>query len=219
MAQERRSVAAIILAAGRSSRMGSHKLLLPYRGRPMVSWILAAACASQADPVIVVLGHEAEQVEAALQADGAFEIVRNPRYAEGMSTSLKAGLAAAPQEADGALILLGDQPLITPEIIDAMIAESASAPEAIIAASYRGRRGNPVLFPRRYFAELEAISGDEGGRSVLARAPDRVRLLEIDDALAGRDIDTPQEYQALVSEEAVDPLDPELDPELDPDRD
>ncbi len=209
MAQQ--TVAAIILAAGRSSRMGSHKLLLPYRGRPMVSWVLAAACASQADPVIVVLGHEAERVEGALQADGAFLTVRNPRYAEGMSTSLKVGLAAAPQEAAGALILLGDQPLITPQIIDAMIAESARAPEAIVAASYRGRRGNPVLFPRRYFAELEAISGDEGGRSVLARARERVRLLEIDDALAGRDIDTPQEYQALVSEQAQDGLDLDRD--------
>jgi molybdenum cofactor cytidylyltransferase len=201
------SVAAIILAAGRSSRMGSHKLLLPYRGRPLVNWVLGAACASQADPVIVVLGHEAEQVEAALQADCDYIRVRNPWYVEGMSTSLKMGLAAAPQVAAGALILLGDQPLITPQIIDAMIAESARAPAAIIAASYRGRRGNPVLFPRRYFAELESISGDEGGRSLLARAPGRVRLLEIDDALAGRDIDTPREYQALVSGEAEDALD------------
>jgi molybdenum cofactor cytidylyltransferase len=204
MAQEQRSVAAILLAAGRSSRMGSHKLLLPYRGRPIVDWVLAAACASQADPVIVVLGHEAERVEAALQTEREFLAVRNLWYAGGMSTSLKLGLAVTPKPATGAIILLGDQPLVTPAIINTMIAASASAPEAIIAATYQGRRGNPVLFPRQYFAELEAISGDQGGRSLLERYPERVRLVDVDDALAGQDVDTPEEYQALISEDALD---------------
>ncbi|HEY7020442.1 MAG TPA: molybdenum cofactor cytidylyltransferase [Ktedonobacterales bacterium] len=205
MAQEQRSVTAIILAAGRSSRMGSHKLLLPYKGRPIVNWVLAAACASQADPVIIVLGHEAQQVDAALRAERWFLAIHNPWHMDGMSTSLRIGLAATPKDVDGAIILLGDQPLITPEIINTMIAESAREPDAIIAASYQGRRGNPVLFPRAYFAELEAITGDEGGRSVLARHPERLHLVEIDDALAGFDVDTPEEYQTLVSEDALDP--------------
>src|SRR5580765_6045109 len=139
MAEERRSVAAIILAAGRSSRMGSHKLLLPYKGRPIVNWVLAAACASQADPVIIVLGHEAQQVDAALQAERWFLAIHSPWYMDGMSTSLKTGLAATPKDVDGAIILLVDQPLITPEIINAMIAESDREPDAIIAASYQGR--------------------------------------------------------------------------------
>jgi molybdenum cofactor cytidylyltransferase len=180
--------------------MGSHKLLLPYKGRPIVNWALAAACASQADPVIVVLGHEAERVEAALSAERRHLAIPNPNYAEGMSTSLRMGLAAAPKEVDGAIILLGDQPLITTEIVNTMIAESAREPHAIIAASYQGRRGNPVIFPRAYFAELETITGDEGGRSVLARHPGQVRLVAIDDALAGFDVDTPEEYQTLVAE-------------------
>jgi molybdenum cofactor cytidylyltransferase len=204
MAEERRSVAAIILAAGRSSRMGSHKLLLPYKGRPIVNWVLAAACASQADPIIIVLGHEAQQVDAALQSERWFLAINNPWYVDGMSSSLKIGLAATPKDVDGAIILLGDQPLITSEIINAMIAESARDPDAIIAASYQGRRGNPVLFPRQYFTELEAITGDEGGRSVLTRYHERVRLMEIDDALAGFDVDTPEEYQALLSEQPLD---------------
>lgn len=204
MAQKWRSVAAIILAAGRSSRMGSHKLLLPYKGRPIVNWVLAAACASQADPVIIVLGHEAEQVDAALRAERWFLAIHNPWYMDGMSTSLKIGLAATPKDEDGAIILLGDQPLITPESINAMIAESARDPDAIIAASYQGRRGHPVLFPRKYFAELEMITGDEGGRSALARHLEQVRLVEIDDALAGFDVDTPEEYQALLSEQPLD---------------
>ena len=184
--------------------MGSHKLLLPYNGRPIVNWVLAAAAASQADPVIVIIGHEAQQVDAALRAERWFLAIHNPWYIEGMSTSLKIGLAATPSDVDGAIILLGDQPLVTAEIINAMIAVSAREPDAIIAASYQGRRGNPVLFPRAYFAELEAISGDEGGRSVLARHPEQVRLVKIDDALAGFDVDTPEEYQALISEDALD---------------
>jgi molybdenum cofactor cytidylyltransferase len=204
MAQKQHSVTAIILAAGRSSRMRSHKLLLPFRGRPIVNWVLAAACASQADPIIIVLGHEAEEVHAALRAERWFLAIHNPWYMDGMSTSLKIGLAATPRDMDGAIILLGDQPLVTAEIINAMFAESAREPDAMIAASYQGRRGNPVLFPRQYFGELEAITGDEGGRSVLARYPERVRLLEIDDALAGFDVDTPEEYQALLSERPLD---------------
>jgi len=204
MAQEQRSVAAIILAAGRSSRMGSHKLLLPYKGRPIVNWVLAAACASQADPVIVVLGHEAQQVDAALQAERWFLAIHNPWYVDGLSTSLRIGLAATPKDVDGAIILLGDQPLITPENINAMIAESARYPDAIVAASYQGRRGNPVLFPRQCFAELETITGDEGGRSALARHAERVRLVESANALAGFDVDTPEEYQALLSEAPLD---------------
>jgi molybdenum cofactor cytidylyltransferase len=169
-----------------------------------VNWILAAACASQADPVIIVLGHEAEQVNAALRAERWFLAIHNPWYLDGMSTSLKIGLTATPKDVDGAIILLGDQPLITAEIINAMIAESAREPDAIVAASYQSRRGNPVLFPRQYFTELEAITGDEGGRSVLGRHPERVRLMEIDDALAGFDVDTPEEYQALLSAQPLD---------------
>jgi len=204
MAQKRQSVAAIILAAGSSSRMGSHKLLLPYKGQPIVNWVLGAACASQADPVIVIIGHEAQRVDAALRAERWFLAIHNPWYMDGMSTSLRLGLAATPNDVDAAIILLGDQPLVTPAIINAMIAESARAPDAIIAASYQGRRGNPVLFPRRYFAELETITGDEGGRSVLVRHPDRVRLAESDDALAGFDVDTPEEYQTLISGQPLD---------------
>ena len=198
-------MAAIILAAGRSSRMGSHKLLLPYKGRPIVNWVLAAACASQADPVIAVLGHEAEKVDAALQGKRWFLAIHNPLVCGG-HVHLVEGSASPllPKDVDGAIILLGDQPLVTAEIINAMIAESVREPDAIIAASYQGRRGNPVLFPRKYFAELEAITGDEGGRSVLARHPEQVRLVEIDDALAGFDVDTPEEYQALLSEQPLD---------------
>src|SRR5215831_15388290 len=144
MALERRSIAAILLVAGRSSRMGRYKLLLPYKGQPIVNWVLAAACASQADPVVVILGHEAERVEAALRAECRYLAIPNPNYAEGMSTSLRIGLAALPKDVDGAIILLGDQPLITAEIVNTMIAESAGEPAAIIAAGFQGRRGNPV---------------------------------------------------------------------------
>src|SRR5262249_55059214 len=138
MAQQRRSVAAIILAAGRSSRMGTHKLLLPYKGRPIGNWVLAPPRPGHGDPILVIIGHDAQQVDAALQAERWFLVIQNPWYVDGMSTSLRIGLAATPSDVDGALILLGDQPLITPELINDMIAKSAHEPDAIIAASYQG---------------------------------------------------------------------------------
>ena len=151
MAQERRSVAAIILAAGRSSRMGSHKLLLPFRGRPIVNWVLAAACASQADPVIVIIGHEAEKIDAALRAERWFLAIHNPWYVEGMSTSLRIGLAATPKDVDGAIILLGDQPLVTPEIINTMIAESTNDAGRHHCGELPGPARQPCFVPTPVF--------------------------------------------------------------------
>ena len=166
-------MAAIILAAGRSSRMGSHKLAAALQGTTNSELGPRRRLREPGRSVIVIIGHEAEQVDAALRAERWFLAIHNPWYVEGMSTSLRIGLAATPKDVDGAIILLGDQPLMTAEIINAMIAESAREPDAIIAASYEGRRGNPVLFPRQYFAELDTITGDEGGRSVLTRHPEQ----------------------------------------------
>ncbi|HLJ82129.1 MAG TPA: nucleotidyltransferase family protein [Ktedonobacterales bacterium] len=194
---ERFSAAGIVLAAGRSSRMGAHKLLLPLGGRPLVGYAVRAALASRAHPVFVVLGHEAGQVRAALPA-GAFQIIENPRYAEGMATSLRAGIAAVPVEATGAIVLLADQPLLRSEHVNRLLAEAKAAPEAIVAASYDGQRGNPVYFPRALFGELLVVEGDEGGRSVIARHPERLQLvaLELEAAL---DVDRPGEYEAMVA--------------------
>lgn len=189
-------IAAVVLAAGRSSRMGRHKLLLPLGDQPVIAHVVAAACASGAEPVLIVLGHEAEEVRAALPPSRA-HMVENPAYTEGMASSLRAGIAAVPAECAGALMVLGDQPLITAALLDRLIEAAHHDPDAIVAATYAGQRGSPVYFPRVDFAALEAVEGDEGGRTVLAQHPDRVRLVACADVGAPLDVDTPADYERI----------------------
>jgi molybdenum cofactor cytidylyltransferase len=191
-------IAAIVLAAGKSSRMGAHKLLLPLGGQALVAHVVLAASASSASSVLVVLGHQADQVAAALPESRATTVV-NPDYAEGMATSVRAGIVALPTEATAALILLGDQPLFTTAMIERMLTTSANAQENIIAASYAGRRGNPVLFPRSLFGEVSAVHGDEGARAVVARHANRLVLVEFGDERAALDADAPDDYQRIVA--------------------
>jgi molybdenum cofactor cytidylyltransferase len=193
---------AIVLAAGSSSRMGAHKLLLPLGGRALVSYAVEAACASAAHPVIVVLGRAADDMRAALPA-GRYRTVVNLDYAAGMAGSLRVGLRAL-READGdtitgALIALADQPLAGADLFYALLLAAAKAPESIVAASYSGRRGNPVVFPAALFGELERVEGDEGGRGVIARHPELLRLVEWPDASAALDVDRPGDYERVVS--------------------
>jgi molybdenum cofactor cytidylyltransferase len=123
----------------------------------------------------------------------------NPAFAAGMSTSLQAGIAAIPATARGALVMLADQPLVTARYVNQMIDAALAMPEAIVAADYGGQRGTPVYFPRSLFDELHSIAGDEGGRSVLAAHPERVRLVAAASPLAGIDVDRPGEYEQLVA--------------------
>lgn len=192
-------VAAIVLAAGRSSRMGQHKLLLPLGGRPLVTYAVDAACGSSAEPVVVVAGHNGGEVAVAL-AGRRCRIVTNESFADGMATSLHTGIAALPSDTAGALILLGDQPLVTSALVDVLLDAVRAEPQAIYAAAYKnGRRGNPVYFPSVLFAELLGVSGDEGGRSVLARHSDLVRLVPTPYEDAAIDVDTPGEYERLIA--------------------
>lgn len=196
--QDSTTFAAIVLAAGRSSRMGAHKLLLPLGGRPLVAHAVSAANASSAQPVFVVLGHDAERVAATLPP-GRQQVIVNPSYQEGMATSLCAGLAAIEPGSAGALILLGDQPLVTAELIEQMLDAARAFPDSILAASYDGRRGNPVYFPSAYFAELNTVTGDEGGRSVIQQHHDNVRLVPIANTDAMLDADAPDDYQQILA--------------------
>ncbi|MGZ3663261.1 MAG: nucleotidyltransferase family protein [Ktedonobacterales bacterium] len=191
-------VVAIVLAAGRSSRMGEHKLLLPLGGRPLVTYAVDAACRSSADAVIVVVGHNASDVTAALAGMRCRTIV-NESYADGMATSLRAGIAALSSDVAGALVILADQPLVTSTMVNLILAAAIREPQAIHAASYNGKRGNPVYFPRRLFGELLKVSGDEGGRSVIARHSGVVRLVALPCKDAALDVDTPGEYERLVA--------------------
>lgn len=189
-------IAAIVLAAGTSSRMGANKLLLALDGRPLVAHVMEAACASSADAVMVVLGNEADRVAAALSAC-RMRRVDNPRYAEGLSTSLQAGLNALANDSDGALILLADMPRISPDTLEAILAAARQTPERIIAVNQSGRPAPPVYWPRAFFPALHAIHGDEGGRSVLLKAGDAVRLIEPTTPDETLDVDAPEDYQRI----------------------
>ena len=207
------STAAIILAAGSSSRMGSgrHKLLLPLDDRPVIAHVIDASLQSQARPIIVVLGHQSERVRSHIEhytLHHDIALVENAHYLQGMSSSLRVGIQTlltdgyrneqSPLQVDSALILLGDQPLITPQIIDALITLYRSTGKAIVAPLYKGKRGSPVLFDKSLFTELIEVTGDEGGRTVLERHHDELELVEIGDALANYDVDTWEAYEQVV---------------------
>ncbi len=182
--------AAIVLAAGRSSRMGTaNKLTETVGGVPMVRHAVAAALGSQADPVVVVTGHEAAGVRAAL-AGLPVVFAHNAAYADGLSTSLRTGLAAIPADADAALVLLGDMPLVRAADCDRVLAGLARENALIAMATSGGGRGNPVAWSARLFPELRATEGDAGGRALMSRYADQLVDVEIGDA-AETDADTP----------------------------
>ncbi len=192
-APARPRIAAIILAAGQSRRMGpSNKLLADVEGKAMVAHVADAVQASQARPMLAVVGHQAADVRAAL-AGHEIMVVDNPDHAEGISASLKQGLRALPRGVDGAIICLGDMPRVSAGQIDRLIAAfNPVEGRAICVPTFNGKRGNPVLFARRFFEEMEAVSGDVGARHLIGEAPDLVCEVEMDDRGVLLDIDTPE---------------------------
>jgi molybdenum cofactor cytidylyltransferase len=194
-----RNVAAIILAAGRSTRMGGpNKLLAELGGKPLVRIVTEQALASKAQGVIVVTGHQAEQVEKALQGLNV-KFVRNSDFAEGLASSVKAGISAVPADADGAVICLGDMPLIDAHLIDRLIGTFAPDGGNLIAVPVNdGRRGNPVLWSRRFFNELMTLDGDIGARHLIAKHGEAVAEVPVEGHGAFLDIDTPEALEAAL---------------------
>jgi molybdenum cofactor cytidylyltransferase len=195
-----RHVAAIILAAGRSTRMGGpNKLLAELSGKPLVRIVAEQAIASKAKEVIVVTGHQAELVEEALKGLKV-KFVRNPDFAQGLATSVKAGIAAVPEEADGAVVCLGDMPMISSQLIDHLVDAFAPDRGNLIAVPVSGgRRGNPVLWSRRFFNELMTLDGDIGARHLIAKHNEAVAEVPVEGDGAFLDIDTPQGLEAARS--------------------
>ena len=193
-------VAALILAAGASRRMGgTNKLLAPVDGEAMVARVADAALASAADPVVVVTGHDGPAVRAAL-GGRAVAFVDNPAHAAGMSTSLQRGIAALPAECDGACVLLADMPRVTAAHIDAVLDAFADAGgQAVCVPRHRGRRGNPVAWPRRFFAEFAALAGDTGARALIERHEASVRWVEAADDAVLTDVDEAADLAALAA--------------------
>ncbi len=195
-----RRIAAIVLAAGRSTRMGGpNKLLADIKGKPLVRIAVEEALASRADPVIVVTGHERDRVESVL-AGLTVRFVHNPDFAQGLSTSLKAGLAAVPADADGAIVCLGDMPQVRAALIDRLIAALDPVRGALIAIpTIAGKRGNPVVWSRRFFPELAALEGDVGARHLIGGYGEAVVEVPAD-AAAFVDVDTPEALSAVRAE-------------------
>ena len=191
-------IAALVLAAGRSRRMGAvNKLLAEIDGMPMVARVVTAATTSKAATVVVVTGHQAAKVRAALANTGA-EFVDNPDYAAGLSASLRAGLAALSDDIDGAVVCLGDMPRVTAALIDALIdAFEPAKGAAICLPTHRGKRGNPVLWARRFFAEMAAVTGDTGARHLIGEHADVVCEVPRDDDAVLIDIDTPEGLEKI----------------------
>ena len=196
-----RRLAAIVLAAGRSTRMGGpNKLLAEINGRPLVRIAAQAALASQARPVIVVTGHQRERVAAALKGLDV-TAVHNPDFADGLSTSLKAGIAAVPAAADGVIVCLGDMPQVDAKLIDRLL--SAFDPENgafVVVPTIDGKRGNPVVWSRRFFPELAALDGDTGARHLIASYPEAVAEVPLTGTAALVDVDTPDALKAVRAE-------------------
>jgi molybdenum cofactor cytidylyltransferase len=189
-------VAAVIMAAGLSSRMGHNKLVAEINGKPLVRHTVDAALESGARPVIVVTGSEAESVDEAL-AGTPVTMVRNLDYRKGLSTSLIAGINAVPDDCDGAVVLLGDMPDVTAHTIDRLVA--AFDPEedrSICVATREGKRGNPVLWSREFFADMRKLEGDVGAKVLIGENADLVCEVEMADDGPLLDIDTPDALAA-----------------------
>ena len=191
-------VAAIILAAGCSRRMGKqNKLLLPVREAPIISHVVKAALASRVEQVIVVVGHEADEIRELLPRS-RITTVYNPEYATGMASSLRYGLQTVDESIDSTLILLGDMPLVSSAQMDQLIAQfKPDLGLDIVVPVSKGRRGNPVLWGRRYFDKMQALEGDTGARDLLLEHAPNVTSVEMSDEAVFLDIDIPADLENL----------------------
>ena len=191
-------VSALVLAAGRSTRMGPvNKLLAPLGGRAMVRAVVDELAGSSVRPVVVVTGHEAERVEEALAGAGA-HLVHNPGYRQGLSGSIRAGLAALPESAEAAVICLGDMPLVTSAHVDRLVAAFDPAEgREICVPVFEGKRGNPVLFARRFFDEIAGVRGDVGARHLIGEYEEYVCEVAMGDRAVLVDVDSPQALREI----------------------
>lgn len=186
------AIHAAVMAAGRSSRMGGpNKLLARFDGEPLVRRVVERTLASKASGLTIIVGHQARDVRDALQGL-SINIVENQNFADGLSTSVRAGVAAAPASVAGLLVVLGDMPDVTTADLDRLIAAFSSARGAVIVrAASGGKRGNPVILPRSAFADVGAIEGDAGARSIIESG--KYEVIDVDiGAGAMVDVDTPE---------------------------
>jgi molybdenum cofactor cytidylyltransferase len=190
-------IAAVVLAAGKSTRMGSNKLLKPIKGKPMIRQTVETALQSRASPVVVVTGHDASRIREALDGlDVSF--VSNPHYDQGLSTSLAAGVAGLPPKVEGALMVLGDMPLVPVTTLNKLIAAfDPQEARSICLPVYQGERGNPILWGRQHFPEFQGLKGDRGAKVLLVVNSDQVVEVPVGNAGVLTDFDTPESLARL----------------------
>lgn len=215
------SVGAVVLAAGRSTRMGRAKPLLPFADGTVIAHVVGALRAGGIDPVHVVVGHRGDAVAAALAGSGAI-VVDNPDYDLGMYSSLRTGIASLPEALDGVLLLPGDVPAVRPPTF-ARIAAAGRAAGTVVHPTFRGERGHPPYLPRAIFAEILAGNGEGGLRAVLARHAGEAGAVAVFDRACLHDMDHPVDHErlaaALVRRHAPEPEECEaiLDDQATPD--
>jgi molybdenum cofactor cytidylyltransferase len=175
--------------------MGRPKVLLPLDGKPVMRHVVENLIAAGLEPIIVVAGTEHVAIGAALSGL-ATTLALNPHPESGQASSIRVGIAALPRTTAAAVVALGDQPRVPAQVIAGLLAAREQTGKAIVAPRYRDGRGNPVLFARETFTEIEQLSGDQGARSVIERDPDRVAIVDFDLPMP-QDVDTPEDYQRL----------------------
>jgi molybdenum cofactor cytidylyltransferase len=189
-------IAGIVLASGMSTRFGTaNKLLAPVRGIPVVARTVQAYIDAGVVPLIVVVGHDAREIELAL-IDLPVRCVSNPEFRLGQSRALVRGIRELPKDIDAAVIGVADQPFLNGTIVQSVVNRYRLDRPLIVAPRYGGRNGNPVLFSRHLFGELLEVEGDQGGRAVLQRHRHAVAWVDFDDERAARDVDTPHDLDA-----------------------
>lgn len=190
-------ISAVILAAGRAERMGEPKLFLPLGEKPVLQWVLESALDSDLDEVICVT-REMESVRRQINVtDERLFWLRNYAADRGQSTSVIAGLWAVHGSSDGVMFLCGDQPLVRPELINALIEKFDDSSAWIVAPSFKGEVRNPILFRRKLFPELLQLTGDRGGRPLLDKHKRKTALVEWPEELPFLDIDVREDYERL----------------------
>jgi molybdenum cofactor cytidylyltransferase len=189
-------ISAIVLAAGESKRMGQPKQLLEWQGKTLLQHVLESLISSDADEIILILGHESDRIRESLSAL-PIKIVINPDYKQGMASSLRQGLLAMDPKSEAFLVLLADQPSIGPDIMNDMIREfqQADPKRGIVRPVYRGLQGHPVLIGAQYLQEALQLQGDVGARQILMNHLDDILEIDVDQDVVLKDIDTPEEYQ------------------------
>jgi molybdenum cofactor cytidylyltransferase len=192
-------VAAVVLAAGRSARMGEPKQLLRVGGRTVLERTLGNVRGAGVGEIVLVLGHSAEEIRRELPVDvlAGLNVVVNRQYEKGMASSLREGLSAVSEQMDAALIVLADQPFVRSETIDRIIERYRSSGAEIVIPFYDEQRGNPVLLARSVFSEAMALQGDTGFRAMFASHADGIGKVDVDDSGVLLDIDDPADYGRL----------------------